>query len=148
MPEQPVLGQRVPSVMDKERVVPSPALQEKRAMINQQEGARHHTAFDKRIADIMRGEEKASLPEAPIDDNEVLTTEPFEFAEPGELTNWRSIEKVDLSRVVGGELGPLVENIRELAFSNFNDPRMVAPCPEVAKAMQVMQFGLQYLLFT
>lgn len=38
--------------------------------------------------------------------------------------------------------------MNELAFSNFNDPNFVNPTKEGRNALHIMQFALQYFMFT
>lgn len=72
----------------------------------------------------------------------------FKFQEPDRTTHWKTIDKVDLRNIIGGDIQQLNTVMNELAFSNFNDPAFVSPSKEGRNALQIMQYSLQYFLFT
>ena len=72
----------------------------------------------------------------------------FQFKEPDHFTHWKTIDKVDLKNIIAGDIQQLNTIMNELAFSNFNDPAFVAPTKEGRNALQIMQFSLQYMMFT
>jgi len=82
------------------------------------------------------------------DPNCFVSTSPFSFQEPDRTTHWRSIDKVDIKNIIGGDIQQLNTVMNELAFSNFNDPSFSEPTKEGRKALQVMQYSLQYFMFT
>lgn len=77
-----------------------------------------------------------------------IAANPFKFQEPDHDTHWKTIDKIDLRNIIAGDIQQLNTVTNELAFSNFNDPAFVAPTKEGRNALQIMQFSLQYLLFT
>ena len=75
-------------------------------------------------------------------------TSEFHFKEPDHFTYWRTIDRIDLRNIIAGDIQQLNTVMNELAFSNFNDPSFVAPTREGRNALQIMQFSLQYMMFT
>jgi hypothetical protein len=82
------------------------------------------------------------------DPNSFISTNAFTFHEPDHTTHWKTIDKVDLSSIIAGDIQQLNTVTNELAFSNFNDPYLVSPTSEGRKALQILQFSLQYFMFT
>jgi hypothetical protein len=80
--------------------------------------------------------------------NVFVSKNPFIFQEPDRYTHWKTIDKVDVRNVIRGDIQQLNTVMNELAFSNFNDPAFVKPTKEGQSALQVMQFSLQYFMFT
>lgn len=63
-------------------------------------------------------------------------------------THWKTIDRTDLAGIIGGDIQQLNTVMNELAFSNFNDPNFVNPTKEGRNALHIMQFALQYFMFT
>lgn len=82
------------------------------------------------------------------DQNAFVSNNPFAFKEPDRYTHWKTIDKVDVRNVIRGDIQQLNTVMNELAFSNFNDPAFVNPTKEGQSALQIMQFALQYFMFT
>lgn len=82
------------------------------------------------------------------DPNVFVSANPFNFKEPDRTTHWKTIDKVDLRNIIGGDIQQLNTVMNELAFSNFNDPAFVNPSKEGRNALQIMQYSLQYFMFT
>lgn len=82
------------------------------------------------------------------DPNVFVASRPFKFQEPDRHTHWKTIDKVDVRNIIGGDIQQLNTVMNELAFSNFNDPAFVKPTKEGRNALQIMQYSLQYFMFT
>lgn len=63
-------------------------------------------------------------------------------------THWKTIDRTDLAGIIGGDIQQLNTIMNELAFSNFNDPQFVNPSKEGRNALHIMQYALQYFMFT
>lgn len=62
--------------------------------------------------------------------------------------NWRNIEKADIGRILQGDLRDLNNCLEELAYTELEKDPYLSTSQDAHKLMKVMQFGLQYLLFT
>lgn len=62
--------------------------------------------------------------------------------------NWRNVEKTDISRILQGDLRDLNGCLEELAYTELEKDPYLSTSADAHKLMKVMQFGLQYLLFT
>ena len=83
-----------------------------------------------------------------VDPNMFVAENPFNFQEPERYTHWKTIDKIDIRNIIRGDIQQLNTVMNEIAFSNFNDPAFVKPTNEGQKALQTMQFALQYMMFT
>ena len=87
-----------------------------------------------------------------------MEQKPYEFHfehSTNRFLNWRDLSTIELSAVVNGEMAPIHRNIEDMAFVDFNkdinDPSNkrfsdIKIDPKYFRTMQIMQFGMQYLL--
>lgn len=124
----------------------------KEIFIDEEVGIPEDKDFDQSINRIDNDSKRLKKPRNPnsenTDPNMFASTNPFTFQIPERTTHWKTIDKVDLRNVIGGDIQQLNTIMNELAFSNFNDPAFVNPSKEGRNALQILQFSLQYLMFT
>ena len=62
--------------------------------------------------------------------------------------NWRNVEKAEVGRILQGDLRDLNNCLEDLAYTDLEKDPYLSTSQDAHKLMKVMQFGLQYLLFT